>query len=293
MNEKNRPSRLWIGLAIVLIGLALFIYMGSINHSQIPAKETVAPTATEEPIPAGGEAPGQPAEEPPAEDPCLPPDLPEVGIPQFPPCIPKPSTFAKISLNDLNIAADEGVQLGIIHKKIETALENDNGYPQLSIYAISNNGFTIVTQLERFNKNGTPASQDRFSTAVNKTKIFDINDYLNALFLPKDPALFRVMVFIVKFGPIIFDLEQDDVKMEEAGELGSGGAIGDLPPNIKNTDFTDEHTIGVLVYEFERTEEGEVTQREGEVLQAEVHLAQSCILDWLKDLPCIPSSLQE
>jgi hypothetical protein len=231
MNEKNKLSWYWLGGIFFLIGLTLFIYFGLQNNSAGINKHKEATS-----IPA--------AQAPPSDE-----------YPQFPWPPPSPTASYKIDAQLLSILENKNITLGEIDEKIANALVMA-GYTQKAYFAVADNGFALVTQLEQINQNGTPKEgKERFTDKVPPRKIDSWEAYIKALFTPSARGYFRIIVFIVTDKPFSTSGGTPEYP-SSVFWLDEGMNV--IPPEVAPIKFTQySYTITALVYEFEKPQNGE------------------------------------
>jgi hypothetical protein len=302
--EKRRKSRLLIGGLILLAGIVtIFCCYGatvlvsttakglSVLGSAQGATNPQAPP----PPPAGGaesSSGGEPGEvappPPPAEgaepssgvEPGEEEQPPEPEYPQFELPPPPPTVRYEIPVEDFHFPEQGAISLRDLDDTLRKAL-TASGYEQKSYFAVLDeegqyDGFALVTQLEQFEEDGKPKSApDRFSLEVSQRQVFSLQEYLEVLFRPGEPGLFRVIVFLITSAA--FSTEGEPLGIEGAEELAIKG-LNKLPDIIANLEFTDRYTITALIYEFEKPEAGEAKQRQQSGITGKNHIEQSGFL---------------
>jgi hypothetical protein len=135
-----------------------------------------------------------------------------------------------------------------IAARLEKALA-DNGYSSPGYYAVPE-GFALISQLERINRDATPAPPNvRWKIKVDPASIkpFNLESYLKAL-LGKDEGLFRVIAFV--FTPVSIITSGEKIDMEEAKLwVGKGGSK--LPNVLSKQVYGEDMEATALIYEFE------------------------------------------
>ena len=204
----------------------------------------------------------------------IPPEIMDYFFPWPPPIASAKTPLPKKLFENCNTFSE--VQL--VRK---SALEK-NGYEDIvymgMVENLSNprklNGFATVTKMEQINKNGSSKREKhRWSTKV-ANDISSISDYLEALFFTK-PGYFRVIVFVVvdeQFSSV------QQASREDAMEwLVRGSPF--LEPELANLEFTENHEVISLIYEYRlnKNEEVALLSMPSE-LSAKKHLEKSKIL---------------
>lgn len=139
------------------------------------------------------------------------------------------------------------VRLGDVEEKLNEALD-EGGYYEKSYYPVPG-GFAIVTRLEQIDAAGNPKpEQARWSLSDDLGDDFSLMKYLRKLFTA-DPGHFRVIVLIVTSKSI--ELSDQEASREETLRWLDAGWKNNLPADLAERPFTDEHGCIALVYEFE------------------------------------------
>jgi hypothetical protein len=152
-----------------------------------------------------------------------------------------------------------------------------NGYTEKSYFAVPN-GFALVTRIEKMNEDGTSAEPpDRWN--IDKLNLkFSIRNYLKALFFGTT-GYYRVIVFVVTDKS--FHTSKKKISRREAYAWLNEGNLT-LPDYIGNMNFSNNHQIVSLVYEFSKKESGEPILSDPSKLTGSIHLTQSNILPWIQ-----------
>lgn len=169
---------------------------------------------------------------------------------QWPP--PKPSSFSVV-LRDYLSLPNSSPSLGQIENLLRKSLDSA-GYYDVSYYGIEaqSDGFVVATRLEQINDNATSVDgEERWVNQLGKAKSFSLSDYLNELFYAK-PGKYRIILFTVSAEPIDFGKQRVSVATAKAW-VSDGSAS--LTNSIKEQEFTEQHQVTALIYEFERFED--------------------------------------
>lgn len=175
--------------------------------------------------------------------------------PFFPWPPPQPFEYEVFTNRDF----PEAQTLDAVANQLEGALRRA-GYSGFRFFGVGNNGFALVTKLERINRDGHPfdgpARWQSISTAAFGLESFSLREYLLALFTPR-VGRFRVFAVIVTPQDLVLatDKELDVASVEQWQRHGSAA----LPDMIGQQPFSERHRVFVLVYEFSK-EEGEAPQ---------------------------------
>lgn len=170
------------------------------------------------------------------------------ATPAFPWPPPKPTTSTVLDRAWLPRNAQT---LGAAAGRLEQALIA-TGFLEHSYYSVPG-GFALVTRLEQIRADGAlkPANE-RWSTAVPRHKVFNLADYLVALFTAPQ-GHYRVIVFVVTDRAIVTGAEgasEDEI----TDWLGEG--MNRLPADIANAPFTAAHAASALIYQIRKTDVG-------------------------------------
>ncbi len=162
---------------------------------------------------------------------------------------PKPSSFSTIR-RDYFVLAKQATQLADVEKSLRASLDSA-GYYDVSYYGIDSqpNAFVMATRLEKINDNATPVDDEtRWVMQLEKESSFSLSDYFSALFYAK-PGKYRIILFIVSAETIHFTSEK--VSAQKAKAWVSDGNPS-LAPEIKSLEFSENHQVTALIYEFEK-----------------------------------------
>lgn len=189
------------------------------------------------------------------------------GIPQLP--IPIPKWTSRYLLPDKVIfSGDHTETLGDVFDRMEDAMRRAEMY-SWSAYAILDDGFAMVTQLEAIDDTGAPrASPNRWAFEPESADSFSIADYFRSLFESK-PGRYRVIVLAITHRNL--ETETDEATSEQLQQLLREGATA-LPAELRNKRLQKETRCIGYVYEFERTDSS-VTQIDTSNLQVIDHLS--------------------
>src|SRR5581483_2158059 len=147
------------------------------------------------------------------------------------------------------------------------------GYGEISYYWVPN-GFALVSQLEQFNDDGSPKDAPaRWAIHVDRSaRKFSLSDYLKALFTA-EKGHFRLIVFVVTDQPFISD--PVEVESDDALKWLHGG-MNKLPPEVAEQEFSAQHDVIALVYEFEQaTADHEPALKLPSTLEGKTHLVKA------------------
>lgn len=196
------------------------------------------------------------------------------GMAAFPwPSPPQPSVSATIPRYLLfGIGSGEAKSLAAVAARLDAAFARA-GYLQPRMLGAGCNGFAVVLDLERIRSDGTRESGAAGFAPPGQEAGFDLATYLRRLFYAP-PGQYRQIVFVVSDQRIA----QTRPPPTE-GELRMIARDGrsTLPTTYDNVDFTAEHEVLALIYEFEkgvRVGDARVVPPEGR-LRATVHLKQA------------------
>jgi hypothetical protein len=189
------------------------------------------------------------------------------------PSPPQPSVSATIPRYLLfGIGSSEAKSLAAVAARLDAAFARA-GYLQPRMLGAGCNGFAVVLDLERIRSDGTRESGAAGFAPPGQEAGFDLATYLRRLFYAP-PGQYRQIVFVVSDQRIA----QPRPPPTE-GELRMIARDGrsTLPTTYDNVDFTPEHEVLALIYEFEksaRVGDARVVPPEGR-LRATVHLKQA------------------
>lgn len=172
------------------------------------------------------------------------------------PC-PPPRTSAMYTIPDtlLRNRGQKPSTLGDANAKLIAALDGP-GYIDRSWYATCG-GFALVTRLERVQSDGRPWSEPgRWAgpdASASELAEWSVGAYIRALFRA-DPGRYRVIAFIATDKDVTTTGKALTAK-EAQTWLDNGH--NRLPQEIANQQWTDEHQIVALIYEFKKKKKEE------------------------------------
>src|SRR5262249_52335818 len=138
---------------------------------------------------------------------------------------------------------------GDIAQRLEDALDNATYY-QRSFFKIPG-GFSLVTQLERINSDGTPEAAQRWVLSESNT-IFSLELYIKRL-LYADPGHYRFVVFAVTDMPFsLADTSAGPITQPKGRELLAQGT-NTLPPAVAVQHYSAKYRCTALIYEFKKS----------------------------------------
>ncbi len=192
---------------------------------------------------------------------------------QFP--FPPPPCYQELELSAGNFSGL--TTLGAVAKKITKGLSAKQ-YPYR--YLSVPDGFAVVTQIEQYQSDGAPLSGgDRWKELPVQEDFSLSLRYLTSLVYPRQ-AYLRVFVFLVSNQN--FNATGKRIEKETAKDWFSQ-AVNRLPKSVSNAPFTADHTVSMLVYEFEVPEANQKPQQHCPChLPAGDHLKKSGLESWLK-----------
>lgn len=168
-----------------------------------------------------------------------PPDLPMLPWPP-----PKPSSL--ISLPDE--AKGDSNHLVDVYERISFAL-HQSGYGEQRVYGVpasGDEGFAIVTRLERFDKNGVPLDDDtRFLPPDLEDTSFNLTEFIKRLFVAPQ-GYFRFAIFIIT--DLTYIPNAPEIDSEGAQTLLEEG-VPRLPDSFEQVSSSGYH-VDVLIYEY-------------------------------------------
>lgn len=137
--------------------------------------------------------------------------------------------------------------LGAVNDKICLAL-NQRGYRNRSYFSVKN-GFALVTQMEQYNRGDATCRGEatRWLSNPAHENFAGLMDYIKAAIWP-NKGHFRIFVFVVTDSAYRSSGERVSKKDAEAWLCKGANR---LPKEIAGKAFTANHTVSVLVYEFE------------------------------------------
>jgi len=141
-------------------------------------------------------------------------------------------------------------------------------------------GFAIVTQIEQYQPGGAPLSgSDRWKELPVQENFALTISYLKSLVFPRKAHL-RIFVFLVSNQN--FNAEGKRISKDAAKGWFNQG-VNRLPKTIANAPYTTDHTVEMLVYEFEVPEANQRPEQNCPCqLSASDHLKKSGLEAWLK-----------
>jgi hypothetical protein len=137
--------------------------------------------------------------------------------------------------------------LGMVSDKICRALHS-RGYRNRSYFSVKN-GFALVTQMEQYNHSDATSRSEPtrwLSNPVRENFPGILDDITSAIWPNK--GYFRIFVFVVTDSP--YRSSGEKVSKKDAEAWLSKGAQG-LPKDIAGKPFSGDHSVSILVYEFE------------------------------------------
>ncbi len=179
---------------------------------------------------------------------------------------------AKATMPEDLLNTEKYQALGDVDALLKKVLDHC-GYDEHS-YFYYPNGFVLVTQMEQINEDGSSKdTPSRWSNTVDAEE-WSLWNYLKALFTAH-PSYYRVFAFVVTDQPI---------KIEESvnrNQFVTNTLINKLPKELKELPLTPDHSVTVLVYEFQRlsSQEG-VSLNSRSKLTGKMHLRSSKIMDY-------------
>lgn len=124
------------------------------------------------------------------------------------------------------------------------------GYTERGYFWIPG-GYAVATRLEQYNADGSPMnSPDRWNVDGRSNRVFSLKSYLQAL-LAAPPGRYRVIVFTVSDEPY---RESDKSATQEQAVAWTSQGLNSLPKTVAAAPLPSRSNLGVLVYEFEKTQ---------------------------------------
>jgi len=164
----------------------------------------------------------------------------DAALPRFPWPPPEPSARMHMPREPFQSASDLDAVSALLLNPLREA-----GYWEYSFHRVDN-GFALVTRLERINDDGSPMdSLQRYQRSTD-AEPFSLSSYIKHLFFAPQ-GYYRVIIFIVT--DRMFAATGAPIKEKEATKLLHQGA-NVLPPEYKQMAFTEKHGIDVLIYEY-------------------------------------------
>jgi len=173
----------------------------------------------------------------------------EERFPQFP-C--RPPNWSDLLTIERRLVEPSGPvkSLGAVEDRLKEAFQTA-GYPQPRVYQTCG-GFALISKIERSRADGTPFKVPRRfvdpAQSLSAIEDFSLDGIFRALFAVQ-PGIFRLTVVIVSNQPIVPNA--GELSLPAARALIAGGAAA-LPPQLRVQDFTSDHQVTALVYEFEK-----------------------------------------
>ncbi len=188
---------------------------------------------------------------------------------------PPPPCFQQVALSAENFAGF--AKQGQVAQKIAQALAAKK-YPFR--YLSVPGGFAMVTQIEQYQPDGSvKPGNDRWKELPVQENFALTLSYLKSLVYPRKAQL-RIFVFLLSNQN--FNAKGDRVSKEVAKDWFNQ-AVNRLPKTIANAAFTSDHTVEMLVYEFEVPEANQRPRQNCPChLPAGDHLKKSGLEAWLK-----------
>ncbi|MBK8967941.1 MAG: hypothetical protein R3D58_01375 [Saprospiraceae bacterium] len=188
---------------------------------------------------------------------------------------PPPPCYQQLELAPRNFNGCS--TLGQVAQKLAQPLAAKK-YPRR--YLSVPDGFAIVTQIEQYQPDGTALSgADRWKEVPVQEDFALTLSYLKSLVFPRKAHL-RVFVFLVTNQN--FNAKGKRIEKEVAKDWFSQ-AVNRLPKSVANAPYTPDHTVEMLVYEFEVPEANQHPKQNCPChLQAGEHLKKSGLEHWLK-----------
>ena len=192
---------------------------------------------------------------------------------EFP--FPPPPCYQQVEIAPKNFKSS--ASLGQVAQTIAQALKSKK-YPHR--YLSVPDGFAIVTQIEQYQSDGAALSGSNRWKELPVQEDFALTlSYLKQLVFPRKAHL-RVFVFVVTNQN--FNATGKQIE-EKAVRDWFNQAVNRLPKTVAAAPYTTDHTVEMLVYEFEVPEANQrPTQHCPCHLQAGDHLKKSGLEAWLK-----------
>ena len=150
------------------------------------------------------------------------------------------------------------------------------GYGEHRYFRIGNNGFALVTRVERLASNGAPDQHYRWRPP-DATEPFSLFKFILGLVWP-EPGYYRLIVFIAT--PEMFSNTGREVTSQDASrKLSLGVAV--LPRSLSDQPFTNDHHCFALIYEFEKAKPESVpVLLDPQPIHSHRASGKSCYLGW-------------
>ncbi|MCB9330860.1 MAG: hypothetical protein H6574_07260 [Lewinellaceae bacterium] len=188
---------------------------------------------------------------------------------------PPPPCYQQLELAPRNFNGCS--TLGQVAQKLVQPLSAKQ-YPRR--YMSVPDGFAIITQIEQYQSDGAALpDKDRWKELPVQENFGLTLSYLKSLVFPRKAHL-RIFVFIVTNQN--FNAKGEQISKEAAKDWFNQ-AVNRLPKSVANAPYTPDHTVEMLVYEFEVPEANQrPTQNCPCHLSAGEHLKKSGLETWLK-----------
>ncbi len=170
------------------------------------------------------------------------------NVPKFPWTPPSPSAKTVIPSTAFTSCENLGDLNDILVKALTDQEYVDRSY--FLVPATHINGFALATQLEQIDEDGIPKKiPHRWNINLINQK-FSFKEYITALFF-SNPGYFRVIVVIITDKP--FSANNPPVDRKTAISWIQDG-INSFPKILRNVEYTDDHIVSALIYEYELAE---------------------------------------
>ena len=155
--------------------------------------------------------------------------------------------YTKSAWNKIPVNVSRFKNLGALDRFLDSTLRKRD-YDNFKYYAFED-GFAIITPIEKFNKNGAVyQGEGRFSMDMN-TSINSFFDYVNRLFLA-DKGHYRFIILAVASKPYLLGTRPTLNYMETLFDNGNNR----LSDKLAEKPLTNSYSIAGYVYEFEQNE---------------------------------------
>ena len=173
---------------------------------------------------------------------------PETGLPPFPWPPETPSSRIEIPRKGL-LSPGKNLSISEVQSLLSDTLWAA-GYLERSYYSVPG-GFALVTRIEGITDVGKPLGETLRYLVSDAEKPFSLPNYILELFVaPK--GKYRFLVFIVSDEAI--KLSVKELSEEAAIDRLNKGAVSFPSKHFNDSNFTDDHDITVLIYEYELSE---------------------------------------
>lgn len=188
---------------------------------------------------------------------------------------PPPPCYQQLELAPRNFNGCS--TLGQVAQKLVQPLSAKQ-YPRR--YMSVPDGFAIITQIEQYQSDGTALPGDDRWKELPVQENFELTfSYLKSLVFPRKAHL-RIFVFLVTNQN--FNAKGKQISKEAAKDWFNQ-AVNRLPKTVANAPYTPDHTVEMLVYEFEVPEANQRPKQNCPChLSAGEHLKKSGLETWLK-----------